>query len=135
MAFFFFLDGDRLELDPGGQFLDGDLGREVQSLVGPASQGEPKHGSCLGWWNLWYVNLFILRDHLSKLTNCALPFHTEPDVFYDTCDELGILVWQDFLFGCGLYPAYDAYVASVKVEAEQAVARLRDHPSLVVWVR
>ncbi|CED84166.1 glycoside hydrolase family 2 protein [Phaffia rhodozyma] len=57
----------------------------------------------------------------------------EPDVFYDTCDDLGILVWQDFLFGCGLYPAHDEFAESVRVEAEQAVIRLRDHPSLIVW--
>ncbi|KAF8320927.1 glycoside hydrolase [Clavulina sp. PMI_390] len=57
----------------------------------------------------------------------------EPDVFYDTCDELGIMVWQDFMFACGQYPAYDAFVESVKSEAEQAVKRLRHHPSLVIW--
>ncbi|KAF8609837.1 glycoside hydrolase family 2 protein [Ceratobasidium sp. AG-I] len=57
----------------------------------------------------------------------------EDDVFYDTCDELGILVWQDFMFGCGQYPAYDSLVESVKLEAEANVKRMRHHPSLVIW--
>lgn len=57
----------------------------------------------------------------------------EPDLFYDLCDELGILVWQDFMFACGLYPAHDAFQASVRAEAEAAVRRLRHHPSLVLW--
>ncbi|KAF8307944.1 glycoside hydrolase family 2 protein [Clavulina sp. PMI_390] len=56
----------------------------------------------------------------------------EPDVFYDICDELGIMVWQDFLFGCGQYPAYDEFLERVKPEAEQAVVRLRHHASLVI---
>ncbi|TBU32964.1 glycoside hydrolase family 2 protein [Dichomitus squalens] len=57
----------------------------------------------------------------------------EPDAFYDICDELGILVWQDFMFGCGQYPAYDSFTKSVEVEAEQNVKRLRHHPSIVIF--
>jgi len=74
----------------------------------------------------------------------------ESDIFYDICDELGILVWQDFLFACGQvgtvffcgtswvtilfkYPAYKSFVDSVRLEAEQNVKRLRHHPSLVIW--
>ncbi|KAH7345103.1 beta-mannosidase [Rhizoctonia solani] len=57
----------------------------------------------------------------------------EDDSFYDTCDELGILVWQDFMFGCGQYPAYDSLLESVKLEAEANVKRIRHHPSLVIW--
>ncbi|KAA1466453.1 beta-mannosidase [Dentipellis sp. KUC8613] len=56
----------------------------------------------------------------------------EPDVFYEICDELGILVWQDFAFGCGQYPAYDSFVENITVEAEQNVKRLRHHPSVVI---
>jgi beta-galactosidase/beta-glucuronidase len=58
----------------------------------------------------------------------------EADVFYEYCDQVGLLVWQDFMFGCGQYPAHDKFVASVKEEAEQAVTRLRDHPSVVIFV-
>ncbi|KAL4075886.1 glycoside hydrolase family 2 protein [Scleroderma citrinum] len=57
----------------------------------------------------------------------------EAEVFYDTCDELGILVWQDFMFGCGQYPAYDSFLKLVEVEAEQNVKRLRNHPSVVIF--
>ena len=57
----------------------------------------------------------------------------ENDIFYDLCDELGVLVWQDFLFACGLYPALDWFQASVKAEAEAAVRRLRHHPSIALW--
>ncbi len=58
----------------------------------------------------------------------------EPDCFYDTCDELGILVWQDFMFGCGQYPAFEELVESVEVEARQAVERLRNHPCMAIFV-
>lgn len=57
----------------------------------------------------------------------------EEDLFYDTCDELGLLVWQDFMFGCGIYPAHAEFQASVRAEAEAAVRRLRHHPSLALW--
>lgn len=57
----------------------------------------------------------------------------EPDCFYDICDELGILVWQDFQFACGVYPAYEAFVASVRKEATDNVKRLRHHPSIALF--
>ena len=57
----------------------------------------------------------------------------EHDVFYDLCDELGLLVWQDFMFGCARYPAYEAFQASVRAEAEAQVRRLRHHASLALW--
>lgn len=57
----------------------------------------------------------------------------EADIFYDLCDELGILVWQDFMFGCAIYPAFDDLVANVEEEAKQVVKRLRNHPSLALF--
>ena len=57
----------------------------------------------------------------------------EDDTFYDLCDELGILVFQDFMFACGMYPGDDRFAASIKAEATAAVRRLRHHPSLVLW--
>ncbi len=57
----------------------------------------------------------------------------EEDVFYDTCDELGLLVWQDFMFGCGIYPALDWFQKSVQAEAEATIRRLRHHPSIALW--
>lgn len=47
--------------------------------------------------------------------------------------ELGILVWQDFQFSCGIYPAHEEFVESVRVEAVENVKRLRHHPSLVLF--
>ena len=57
----------------------------------------------------------------------------EHDAFYEACDELGVLVWQDFMFACGMYPAHDAFRASVQTEAEAAVRRLRHHACLALW--
>ena len=58
----------------------------------------------------------------------------ESDDFFDLADELGLLVWQDFMFGGGMQPAYDdAFRASVIAEARDQVRRLRNHPSIVLW--
>jgi beta-mannosidase len=57
----------------------------------------------------------------------------EPDAFYTACDELGILVWQDFMFACASYPTYPDFLASVTAEARQNIRRLRHHPSVIIW--
>ncbi|MFB0517468.1 MAG: glycoside hydrolase family 2 protein [Candidatus Neomarinimicrobiota bacterium] len=57
----------------------------------------------------------------------------ENDVFYDLCDELGILVWQDFMFACSMYPADPGFLENVEQEAIYQVKRLRNHPSLALW--
>jgi beta-mannosidase len=57
----------------------------------------------------------------------------EDEIFYDLCDKLGLLVWQDFMFACGVYPAHEAFVASVRAEAEAQVRRLRNHACLALW--
>ncbi len=57
----------------------------------------------------------------------------EHDAFYDACDQLGLLVWQDFLFACGIYPAHASFLESVRSEAEAAVTRLRHHACLAIW--
>ncbi|MCC5806762.1 MAG: glycoside hydrolase family 2 protein [Opitutales bacterium] len=54
--------------------------------------------------------------------------------FYDLCDELGLLVWQDFMFACSTYPAFDtAFMDNVRAEAEEAVRTLRHRPCLALW--
>ncbi len=58
----------------------------------------------------------------------------ESDDFYDLCDEMGILVWQDFMFGCSMYPGDQKFLDNVRQEATDNVTRLRNHPSIVIWV-
>ena len=56
-----------------------------------------------------------------------------PDAFYDLCDELGILVWQDFMFACATYPEDEPFATLVAREAAHQVRRLSCHPSLALW--
>jgi beta-mannosidase len=57
----------------------------------------------------------------------------ETDEFYQICDELGIMVWQDFMFGNDWQPGTYAFKLNIEAEAEDQVRRLRNHPSIVVW--
>jgi beta-mannosidase len=57
----------------------------------------------------------------------------ESGEFYRACDELGVLVWQDFLFACAAYPEEERLAREVEAEARDNVARLMAHPSLVLW--
>ena len=57
----------------------------------------------------------------------------EDDYFYDLCDEKGIMVWQDFMFACALYPGDSSFLSTVRYEIEEQVKRLRNHPSIVLW--
>ncbi|WP_263091859.1 glycoside hydrolase family 2 protein [Curtobacterium sp. RIT-PI-V] len=57
----------------------------------------------------------------------------ESDDLYDRCDELGVLVWQDFLFACAAYAEEPWLADEVEPEVREAVTRLSPHPSLVVW--
>ncbi|MFZ9047048.1 MAG: glycoside hydrolase family 2 protein, partial [Cyclobacteriaceae bacterium] len=57
----------------------------------------------------------------------------EKNIFYDLCDKHGILVWQDFMFACNMYPGDSAFLESVRQEAEYNIKRLRNHPSIALW--
>ncbi|PWY77030.1 beta-mannosidase [Aspergillus heteromorphus CBS 117.55] len=57
----------------------------------------------------------------------------EDDSFYQACDDLGVLVWQDFMFGCGNYPTWPELLDSIEQEAIYNVRRLRHHPSIVLY--
>jgi len=57
----------------------------------------------------------------------------EDDVFYELCDRLGLMVWQDFMYACGEYPDHPAFLREAGREAEHVVRRLRNHPSIVLW--
>lgn len=57
----------------------------------------------------------------------------ERDLFYDLCDRMGILVWQDFMFACAAYPTYREILDEIDLEAEFQIRRLRNHPSILLW--
>ncbi|MEN5069526.1 glycoside hydrolase family 2 protein [Stenotrophomonas sp. TWI1183] len=78
--------------------------------------------------------LTAARDaNMNMLRNWGGGYY-EDDVFFDIADELGLLVWQDFMFGGGMQPGYDpAFRANVVGEARDNVRRLRHHPSVVLW--
>jgi beta-mannosidase len=57
----------------------------------------------------------------------------ESDDFYDRADELGLLVWQDFLFACAAYAEEEHLAGEVEAEAREQITRLSAHPSLVIW--
>ncbi len=57
----------------------------------------------------------------------------EREIFYDLCDELGLLVWQDMMFSCSTYPATADFLESVRREVRCQVLRLKEHPSIALW--
>ena len=58
----------------------------------------------------------------------------EQDLFYDLCDSLGILVWQDMMFACSLYPTLeDEFINSIQEEITQNIKRLQKHPCIALW--
>lgn len=57
----------------------------------------------------------------------------EDDAFYDFCDQFGILVWQDFMFACSMYPGDSTFLANVREEAVEQVTSLQNHPCIALW--
>jgi len=57
----------------------------------------------------------------------------ENDIFYELCDEKGILVWQDFMFACAMFPPLESVRKNIQAEAVYNVKRLRNHPSIAMW--
>ncbi|WP_028864126.1 beta-mannosidase [Psychromonas aquimarina] len=57
----------------------------------------------------------------------------EHDIFYELCDELGLLVWQDLMFACALYPSTADFIDQVSAEVDYQVKRLRDHACIALW--
>ncbi len=87
----------------------------------------------------------LTRDWVAGLLKSAVASHQnmlrvwgggvfEDDTFYDLCDELGILIWQDFTFACSIYPLNDpAFVENLRFEVAENVQRLRHRASLALW--
>jgi len=57
----------------------------------------------------------------------------EEDILYKLCDSLGILVWQDFMFACAMYPDNESFLENVRLEAMDNIKRLRNYSSIVLW--
>ncbi len=55
------------------------------------------------------------------------------DFFFDICDELGLLVWQDFMFACAMYDLTPEFEENIRAEFSDVIRRLRHHPSLALW--
>jgi beta-mannosidase len=87
----------------------------------------------------------LTRDHYARLLRSAAGAHMnmlrvwgggiyEQEWFYELCDELGLCVWQDFMFACATYPTFDPdFLHNVRAEQEDVVRRLRHHPCLALW--
>ncbi|MEW5900434.1 MAG: glycoside hydrolase family 2 protein [Acidobacteriota bacterium] len=78
----------------------------------------------------------LLRDCVTANMNMLRVWgggiYESPD-FYDLCDELGLVVWQDFMFACAMFPGDEIFLENVRAEAEQVVKELRHHPSIALW--
>jgi len=57
----------------------------------------------------------------------------ENEAFYRYCDQLGILVWQDFMYACNPYPGDKKFLDNAQQEAQYQVKRLRNHPCIALW--
>lgn len=57
----------------------------------------------------------------------------EDNKFYELCDQLGLLVWQDFMFACASYPEHSDFIENVKEEVRQNVLRIQHHSCLAIW--
>ena len=57
----------------------------------------------------------------------------ENDIFYNLCDQYGILLWHDFMFACSMYPGDQSFIENVQQEVIENVIRLRNHPSIALW--
>lgn len=84
------------------------------------------------------------REHLDRLLDSAARANMnmlrvwgggqyESDAFYELCDEKGILIWQDMMFSCSLYPATPQFLENVEQEVRYQAKRLRDHACLALW--
>ncbi|MBR6381119.1 MAG: glycoside hydrolase family 2 protein [Lachnospiraceae bacterium] len=78
----------------------------------------------------------LLRDCVRSNYNCVRVWgggHYPDDWFYDLCDELGLMVWQDFMFACAVYDLSSEFAKNIRAEVTDNVRRLRNHASLAAW--
>ena len=90
------------------------------------------------------IETWMSKENAEKLLAECVPAHFNmlrvwgggiypPDYFFDICDSLGIMVWQDFMFAGTTYPYSDDFLNNVKEEAIQQVIHYQNHPSLAIW--
>lgn len=144
--------------DEAGQALDAwnrKIGLRTLRLVRqPDEWGESFHFACNGQpffakgANWIPADSFITRlseGHYAELLDAAAETHMnmlrvwgggiyEQDIFYELCDQLGICIWQDFMFSCATYPTFeDDFMNNVAQEAKDNIRRLRHHACLALW--
>ena len=120
---------------------DDDFGKSFQFVV----NGVPIFAKGSNWIP---ADSFLTRfsdDRLEKLIADAAASHQnmlrvwggglyEEERFYDLCDKYGILVWQDFIFSCSIYPLDESdFHENVRIEVEENIQRLRHRASLALW--
>jgi len=86
--------------------------------------------SAIHIWNALIAD--AAAAHMNMLRVWAVD-SIEENAFYDLCDRMAFLIWQDFIFACGIYPEEDAFAENVRVEALENVRRLRHRASLALW--
>lgn len=130
--------------------------REVQFQGQDIDTGEPRFRFTINGRSIWLQGAGLAP--LEGLTHCWRPERAQrlielaegagmnllrvwgdgdmpAEALYDACDRQGILVWQDLMFGYGMYPDHDpAFLENVRAEIEGIVRRLRNHPCLLLWV-
>lgn len=77
--------------------------------------------------------LALARDAHFNLLRCWGGAPVAKEEFFALCDELGLLVWQEFPLACNLYPDNDAYLQRLDAESRAIIGRVRQHPSLSFW--
>jgi beta-mannosidase len=77
--------------------------------------------------------LEMAKDLKCNIIRCWGGNVYEDDLFYDLCDQYGIMVWQDFAMACGIYPQSEEFARRISAEAEAVVKRLRQHPCIALW--
>ena len=106
--------------------------------------GMPIYSKGANWIPADFFVERLTRDDYKRLLNDAIRANMntlriwgggiyEPDHFYELCDEMGIMVWQDFMFACSMYPGNDEFLDSVEKEARYQVNRLKGYASVILW--
>lgn len=111
---------------------------------GFAVNGHPVFARGANWIPADALHGRITRDAVCDLLQSAVDANMnmirvwgggryEPDWFYDLCDEMGLMVWQDFMFACHLYPSTPDFLAEIDAEVRDVVGRINHHACIALW--